>query len=62
MDTGYDSCFFSNKLCSLRAEQERKEDLAERDDFSERLRLKDKERTRHILERSDKKVYMMPKH
>ena len=32
------------------------EDLAERDAFSERIRLKDKEKTRHVVERSDKKV------
>ena len=38
-------------------EQERKEDLAERDALSERLRLKDKEKTRHVMERSDKKAY-----
>jgi pre-mRNA-splicing factor ATP-dependent RNA helicase DHX16 len=38
-------------------ERERKEDLAERDALSERIRLKDKEKTRHVLERSDKKAY-----
>lgn len=42
-------------LC--RVERERKEDLAERDALSERIRLKDKEKTRHIVERSDKKVH-----
>ena len=41
---------------SLRAERERMEDLAERDALAERIRLKDKEKTRHIVERSDKKV------
>ena len=39
-----------------RVERERREDLAERDAFSERVRMKDKEKTRHIVERSDKKV------
>ena len=39
-----------------RVERERREDLAERDAFSERVRMKDKEKTRHIIERSDKKV------
>ncbi|CAI8013199.1 Probable pre-mRNA-splicing factor ATP-dependent RNA helicase mog-4 [Geodia barretti] len=38
-----------------RVERERREDLAERDAFSERVRMKDKEKTRHIVERSDKK-------
>lgn len=38
-------------------ERERKEDLAERDALSERIRMKDKEKTRHIMERSDKKAY-----
>ena len=45
-------------LVVCRVEKERKEDLAERDAFSERIRLKDKEKTRHIVERSDKKVMM----
>lgn len=40
-----------------RVERERKEDLAERDALSERIRMKDKEKTRHIMERSDKKVH-----
>ena len=40
----------------LRVERERKEDLAERDAFSERIRLRDKDKTRHIMERPDKKV------
>ena len=40
----------------FRVERERKEDLAERDAFSERMRMRDKEKTRHIVERSDKKV------
>ena len=39
-----------------RVERERREDLAERDAFSERIRIKDKDKTRHIVERSDKKV------
>ena len=50
-----DSYFSSNP--PPRAEEERKRDLAERDALSERLKLKDKERTRKIVERSDKKAY-----
>lgn len=46
-------------LIHYRVERERKEDLAERDALSERIRLKDKEKTRHIVERSDKKVQYM---
>ena len=37
-------------------EKERKKDLEERDAFANRLKQKDKEKTRNILERSDKKV------
>uniref|UniRef100_A0A8D0HBU4 Activating signal cointegrator 1 complex subunit 3 n=1 Tax=Sphenodon punctatus TaxID=8508 RepID=A0A8D0HBU4_SPHPU len=40
-----------------RSEQERLQDLEERDAFAERVKRKDKERTRNILERSDKKAY-----
>lgn len=46
-------------LCLLtfcRAEEERRRDLAERDALSERLKKKDKERTRNIVEKSNKKV------
>ena len=32
--------------------------MAERDALSERIRVKDKEKTRHVLERSDKKVHV----
>ena len=39
-----------------KAEEERLRDLDERDAFAERLRKKDKEKTRNIMERSDKKV------
>ncbi|XP_015907708.1 pre-mRNA-splicing factor ATP-dependent RNA helicase DHX16 [Parasteatoda tepidariorum] len=38
-------------------ERERLEDLKERDEFSERLKKKDKEKTRKIVERSDKKAF-----
>ena len=37
-------------------EEERKIDLEERDAFADRLKKRDKEKTRNILERSDKKV------
>lgn len=40
-----------------RAERERLEDLKERDEFAKRLKSKDKEHTRNIVERSDKKAY-----
>ena len=39
-----------------RAEKERKQDLDERDAFADRLRLKDKGRTRNVTERTSKKV------
>ena len=39
-------------------EEERKKDLEERDAFANRLKQKDKEKTRNILERSDKKVFV----
>ncbi|KPP73878.1 putative pre-mRNA-splicing factor ATP-dependent RNA helicase DHX16 [Scleropages formosus] len=38
-------------------ERERLQDLEERDAFAERVKQKDKEKTRHILERNDKKAY-----
>ncbi|KAJ8290155.1 hypothetical protein GJAV_G00009360 [Gymnothorax javanicus] len=38
-------------------ERERLHDLEERDAFAERVKLKDKDKTRHILERNDKKAY-----
>ena len=50
-------CITESTVKYYRVERERKEDLAERDALSERIRLKDKEKTRHVLERSDKKVY-----
>ena len=37
-------------------ERERRKDLEERDAFADRLKQKDKEKTRNIMERSDKKV------
>lgn len=37
-------------------ERERLQDLEERDAFAERVKQKDKDKTRHILERNDKKV------
>ncbi|XP_061475135.1 pre-mRNA-splicing factor ATP-dependent RNA helicase DHX16 [Rhineura floridana] len=40
-----------------RSERERLQDLEERDAFAERIKRKDKEKTRNILERSDKKAY-----
>nr|XP_055053012.1 pre-mRNA-splicing factor ATP-dependent RNA helicase DHX16 isoform X1 [Misgurnus anguillicaudatus] len=40
-----------------REERERIQDLEERDAFAERVKLKDKDKTRHILERNDKKAY-----
>lgn len=39
-----------------REERERIQDLEERDAFAERVKQKDKDKTRHILERNDKKV------
>ncbi|XP_077064089.1 pre-mRNA-splicing factor ATP-dependent RNA helicase DHX16 [Siphateles boraxobius] len=40
-----------------REERERIQDLEERDAFAERVKQKDKDKTRHILERNDKKAY-----
>ncbi|XP_059558127.1 pre-mRNA-splicing factor ATP-dependent RNA helicase DHX16 isoform X1 [Myotis daubentonii] len=40
-----------------RTERERLQDLEERDAFAERVRRRDKDRTRNVLERSDKKAY-----
>ena len=37
-------------------EEERRKDLLERDAFADRLKQRDKEKTRSIMERSDKKV------
>lgn len=39
-----------------REEEERRKDLEERDAFADRLKKRDKEKTRNIIERSDKKV------
>ncbi|XP_062395625.1 pre-mRNA-splicing factor ATP-dependent RNA helicase DHX16 [Sardina pilchardus] len=38
-------------------ERERQQDLEERDAFAERVKLKDKQKTRSIMERTDKKAY-----
>ena len=38
-------------------ERERRADLKERDEFATRLREKDKEKTRQIMSKSDKKVF-----
>lgn len=38
-------------------EDNRLQDLKERDEFSERLKRKDKERTRNLVEKSDKKAF-----
>ncbi|XP_067306450.1 pre-mRNA-splicing factor ATP-dependent RNA helicase DHX16 [Pseudorasbora parva] len=40
-----------------REERERIQDLEERDAFAERVKQKDKDKTRHVLERNDKKAY-----
>ena len=40
-----------------RIEKEREQDLAERDALNERIKKKDKEKTRKIMEKSDKKVF-----
>lgn len=37
-------------------ERERQLDIEERDAFAERMKQKDKDKTRHIAERTDKKV------
>eukprot|EP00731_Ephydatia_muelleri_P026529 Em0018g629a len=41
----------------IRAEQHRVKDLEERDALAERLKMKDKEKTRNIMELPDKKAY-----
>uniref|UniRef100_A0A8C5BA42 DEAH (Asp-Glu-Ala-His) box polypeptide 16 n=1 Tax=Gadus morhua TaxID=8049 RepID=A0A8C5BA42_GADMO len=40
-----------------REERERVQDIEERDAFAERVKLKDKDKTRNIAERTDKKAY-----
>lgn len=40
-----------------REEEERRKDLEERDAFADRLKKRDKEKTRNIMERSDKKAF-----
>ena len=48
------------ELCTIdyecRAEEERQADLEKRDALAERLKEKDREKTRKIMEKSDKKV------
>jgi hypothetical protein len=39
-----------------KGEKERRKDLQERDDFANRLRKKDKDKTRQILSKSERKV------
>jgi hypothetical protein len=39
-------------------EKQREEDLKERDEFAKRMLDKDKEKTRHVVSRSDKKVHI----
>ena len=43
-------------VCAGRMEEERERDLKERDALAERIKKKDKEHTRKIVEKSDKKV------
>ena len=38
------------------SDRERKKDLRERDEFASRLREKDKDKTRNVMSKSDKKV------
>ena len=42
-----------------RIEREREDDLRERDEFAERLKKRDKEKTRNIVEKSDRKVTIL---
>ena len=41
-------------------ERERMKDLKERDEFADRMKNKDKEKTRQIMSKSEKKVLTMP--
>lgn len=45
--------------CNCRIEKERMADLSERDAFAQRIKQRDQENTRKILERSDKKVLIL---
>ena len=47
---------FHSVLYECRAEEERRQDVVERDALAERIKQRDKEKTRNIVERSDKKV------
>ena len=47
---------FHSMFYDCRAEEERRQDLVERDALAERIKQRDKEKTRNIVERSDKKV------
>lgn len=40
-------------------ERERQQDIEERDAFAERVRQRDKDKTRNITERTDKKVVLV---
>ena len=40
----------------VKDEEERRKDLRERDEFADRLKKKDKEKTRQIMSKSDQKV------
>ena len=42
-------------------ERERMKDLKERDEFADRMKNKDKEKTRQIMSKSEKKVLTMPR-
>lgn len=42
-----------------REERERQQDIEERDAFAERVRQRDKDKTRNIAERTDKKVVLV---
>lgn len=42
-----------------REERERQQDIEERDAFAERVRQRDKDKTRNIAERTDKKVLLV---
>lgn len=51
----YESSSDSESLDS--AEEERRKDLKERDEFADRLKKKDETRTRNIVHHSEKKAY-----
>ena len=53
----YCACARACPVSLSRVEEERRRDLEERDALAERLKQKDHEKTRNIMERSDKKAY-----